>query len=56
MYPHTQEKDGTLRCEVSGHSGRDVLRVELAGEDPVLETKTGVTELVGSMPAYRELE
>ncbi|KAL8897000.1 MAG: hypothetical protein Q9207_007440 [Kuettlingeria erythrocarpa] len=56
MYPYTQVKDGTLRWEVSGHSDRDVLRVELAGEDPMLQTKKQDTELVGSMPAYRELE
>ncbi|KAI4176690.1 MAG: hypothetical protein LQ346_007842 [Caloplaca aetnensis] len=56
LYPYTQNKDGTLRWELSGHSGRDVLRVELAGEDPVLQTKKENTELVGSMPAYQELQ
>ncbi|KAL8916486.1 MAG: hypothetical protein Q9208_008489 [Pyrenodesmia sp. 3 TL-2023] len=56
MYPYTQNKDGTLRWELCGHSGRDVPRAELAGEDPALQTKQEATELVGSVPTYRKLE
>ncbi|KAL8921754.1 MAG: hypothetical protein Q9172_003837 [Xanthocarpia lactea] len=55
MHPYTQEKDGTVRWEIGGHNGRDVRLAELVGEDPALQTKKEATELVGSMPTYREL-
>ncbi|KAL8861908.1 MAG: hypothetical protein Q9178_001777 [Gyalolechia marmorata] len=55
MYPYTQGKDGTLRWELCGRNGRDVPLPELVGEDPALQAKKDATEMVGSMPTYREL-